>query len=445
MKIKLTYTLAAVAFFMMSHASAQQTVQITPSGIGYLQYLPQGYSSNTNKYPIVISLHGIKEKGTSSTDPALVKAGVPKVANVGLPKYVKYGQQYPFILISPQLKSSYGGWTGDYVMEVLNYVKTKLRVDPKRIYLTGLSLGGFGVWKTAVAYPEVFAAILPICSGGNAVSQACNIAKENIPTWAFHGDKDYTVSYQVSVKMVNAINACTPKPSPLAKVTLFPGMGHVIWDKVYKETSALTWLQSFTNGSVTSGTETPTTDNVAPVVSAGSDKTITLPTNTIYLNGSASDSDGSISSYLWTKIAGGTASLSGTTSSTLKAYNLVAGTYTFRLTVKDNDGTSKYDDVKVTVNSTVVTGNIPPVANAGSDKTLSTYTTKVYGSGIDSDGVVKYYKWQKVSGPGCYMYGVSKPTLELSKMTKGTYYFDLVVTDDKGAIGKDQVKIVIGG
>ncbi len=439
MRIKLGYSLAVVAILMMSYAHAQQTVQITPSGIGYLQYLPQGYNSNTNKYPVVISLHGIKEKGTSSTDPALVKAGVPRVANVGLPKYVKYGQQYPFILISPQLKSSYGSWPADYVMQVINYVKTKLRIDPSRIYLTGLSLGGFGVWRTAGAYPEVFAAILPICSGGSALSQACDIADENLPAWTFHGDRDGTVSYQVSAKMINAINSCTPKPSPLAKLTLFPGMGHVIWDKVYKETSALTWMQTFRNGGTTSGS----TSNELPIVSAGSDKTITLPTNTLYINGSASDSDGSIASYTWTKVSGGTASMSGTTTSTLKAYNLVAGTYSFRLTVKDSKGAVTSDDVKVTVSTS--SSNLAPVANAGSDKTLSTYSTSVSGSGNDSDGVVKYYKWYKVSGPGCSLYNVSKPTLSVSSMAKGTYYFKLVVTDDDGATGSDQVKIVVGG
>ena len=97
---------------------AQQTPKVTPSGIGYLEYLPDGYHSNSNKYPVVISLHGIKEKGTSSTDPRLVLADLEKVDNVGLPKYVKYGTRYPFILISPQLKSNYGLWSPSLIMQV---------------------------------------------------------------------------------------------------------------------------------------------------------------------------------------------------------------------------------------------------------------------------------------------------------------------------------------
>lgn len=233
-----------VTLLLFFSASAQQTVKITSSGIGYLEYLPQGYNSNKNKYPVVISLHGIKERGTTSTDPAKIKASVAKVANVGLPKYVKSGTKYPFILISPQLKTSYGKWPADYVMEVLNYVKKKLRIDPKRIYITGLSLGGGGVWTTVAAYPNVFAAVLPICPANNVLGKATAIAKADVPVWGFHGDKDNVVSYTITTKMTNAINGCKPKPDPLAKATIFPGKGHIIWDQVYKSTDAIKWMLS---------------------------------------------------------------------------------------------------------------------------------------------------------------------------------------------------------
>ena len=171
--------LAAVMAVFFFTANAQQTAKITSSGIGYLEYLPDGYHSGSADFPVVISLHGIKEKGTSSTNPQLVMRDLPRVANVGLPKYVNAGKKYPFILISPQLKSQYGTWPASFVMDVVNHVKRTLRIDEKRIYLTGLSLGGFGVWTTAGAYPEVFAAIAPVCSGGNSISKANAIAKED--------------------------------------------------------------------------------------------------------------------------------------------------------------------------------------------------------------------------------------------------------------------------
>lgn len=440
MRLKLFATIVVLGTLMSSVALAQQTAKITPANTAYLEYLPQGYNNNSNSYPVVISLHGIKEKGTTSTDPATLKSSLLKVANVGLPKYVKYGQQYPFILISPQLKTSYGTWPAAYVMEVINHVKRTLRVDPRRIYITGLSLGGFGAWTTLGAYPEVFAAALPICAGGNALSKACAIASENVPVWGFHGDKDYVVSYTVTTKMITAINACTPKPSPLAKATLFAGAGHVIWDKVYNNTNALDWMLSYTNGSTSS------TSNTAPVVSAGSGKTITLPTNYVYLQGSASDGDG-IASYSWAKVSGGTASLSGQTTSKVKAYNLAAGTYVFRLTVKDTKGLASSDDVTVVVKSATSTStNTAPIANAGADKnlTLPTNSVKLYGSGKDSDGSIASYKWTQYGGPSTATISYStSATSTVSNLKAGKYYFRLTVKDNDGATDYDNVLVTV--
>jgi hypothetical protein len=428
MRQKLFLALVVFTTLTFSNAIAQQTSKMSPKGTGFLQYLPDGYSTNSNKYPIVISLHGIKEKGNTLAD-------VIRVANVGLPKYVKYGAKYNFILISPQLKTTMGRWSGDYVMEVLNYVKTYLRVDPNRVYLTGLSLGGGGVWSVATAYPNVWASILPICSGYNLTGLAGNIGNADLPVWGFHGDADAVVSENVTISMINAIN--TYKPTPLAKVTIFPGLGHVIWDKVYKETSALTWMLSYTNGSTTT---TPT--NTPPVANAGSDKTLLLPSNSTTITGSGSDPDGSVASYTWTKKAGGSATLSGLTTRTLSATNLVEGSYTFSLTVKDDKGATDSDDVIVTVKKDgTVTTNIVPVANAGGDKlvVLPTTSLAIYGSGKDSDGSIVSYSWTKVSGPSVTMTGNTSSTLKLSYLVAGSYTFRLAVKDSKGAVDTDDV------
>ncbi|HEY0741303.1 MAG TPA: PKD domain-containing protein [Chryseosolibacter sp.] len=434
MQIKITYLLVIVASLLCSQTFAQQTAKMTSAGTGYLEYLPQGYSSNSNNYPIVISLHGIKEKGNTL-------ASLELVDNVGLPKYVKYGQQYPFILISPQLKTSMGRWTGDYVIEVLNHVKKYLRIDNRRVYLTGLSLGGGGVWSVATAYPSTWAAILPICSGYNALTSAYKLAVENVPTWGFHGDKDYVVSYTVTQKMINAINASTPKPSPLAKFTIFPGMGHVIWDKVYKETTALNWMLSFTNGSTSGGTTV--IENQAPVVNAGGDKTIYLPTNATSLQATASDPDGTIASYTWTKTSGSACTLSGTTTSKLSTSNMPSGTYYFRVTVKDNKGASKYDDVKVVVSSSSTTTNKLPIVSAGADKVTSNKGMTIVGSASDPDGSIASYKWTKVSGPSISMSNTTTPKLWASNLIAGTYYFRLTVTDNKGGTKYDDMKLVV--
>src|SRR5690606_36092758 len=130
-------------FFAALQWNAQQTFKTTKkSVIGYLEYLPKDYASNSNKYPVVIYLHGIGERSANSTNPATLEGTINKVAKLGPPKYAKAGEKFPFILISPQLKSNYGNWPTAYVMEVIDYVKTYLRVDEKQIHITGLSLGG---------------------------------------------------------------------------------------------------------------------------------------------------------------------------------------------------------------------------------------------------------------------------------------------------------------
>ena len=441
MRLKFFFALAVVFGFSFTQSSiAQQTAKITSSGIGYLEYLPDGYNTNSNDYPLVIFLHGIGEKGTTSTDPNAIKSSAWKVANVGLAKNVKYGTKYPFILISPQLKSNYGTWPANYIMDVLNHVKKDLRVNDRRVYVTGLSLGGFGVWTVLGAYPDSFAAALPICSGGSALTKACAIAASDVPVWGYHALDDKVVSYTVTTRMINAINACTPQPSPLAKTTLFPTGGHGIWDRVYKQTDALNWMLGWTNGS----TSTTSPTNSYPVVSAGSDKSITLPTNEVYIQGTASDSDGSIASYTWTKTSGGTASLSGNYTSKLRAYNLAQGTYYFRLTVKDNDGAVKYDDVKVNVSSSTTT-NVVPIANAGSDMTTSSSSIKLYGSGTDKDGQIVSYKWVKTSGAYVSMTGTSTSAVTINGMVSGKYFFRLWVTDDKGATDYDDMLVTVSG
>jgi poly(3-hydroxybutyrate) depolymerase len=437
MRLKFIAIFAVLGAFIFSQAGAQQTAKITSANTAYLEYLPNGYNSNSNNYPVVISLHGIMEKGTTSTDPAIIKSSAMKVANVGLAKYVKYGQEYPFILISPQLKSNMGSWRADYVLEVINHVKKYLRIDPKRVYLTGLSLGGYGAWTTLGTYPEVFAAAVPICAGGNVLSKACAIADSNVPVWGFHGDKDNIVSYMVTVKMVNAINACTPKPNPLAKATIFAGMNHSVWDKVYKETNALNWMLSYTNGSVSSS-------NLPPLVDAGVDVVEDLPTNTAVCNGSASDPDGTISAYIWSQVAGpSAATLENKTTKSLKASSLKAGTYTFRLKATDDKGASSNDDVKVLINSTTSSA---PTVSAGGDKAITLPTNSLYiqGTASDADGIASW-QWSKVSGGAASLSGQTTSKVRAYNLVAGTYVFRATVTDTKGNAKYDDVNVIVSG
>lgn len=432
---------AAIAAITMVPATAQQTAKVTPSGIGYLEYLPDGYHASNDKYPVVIFLHGYKEKGTSSTDAKLIQRDLPRVAYVGLPKYVKFGQKYPFILISPQLKSQYGSWPSSYVIEVLNDIKKTLRIDEKRIYLTGLSLGGFGVWKTAGDYPDIFAAIAPVCSGGNALDKAQAIARANVATWAFHGGSDNVVSATVTTNMVNAINSGPKKPDPLAKVTIFPGMGHIIWDKAYQNTDVLKWMLSVRKG----GKIVSEPTNSLPVVNAGADKTLTLPSQSLTLEGIAKDADGQVTSYRWSKVSGGNAGLEVLSSSTLKLNDLEVGTYVFRLTVTDDDGASASDEVAVTVKPAAPVENHEPVANAGQDKRLKfpENSITIEGAANDEDGSIASYRWTQLSGRNAALTGTESKTLQVTGLEEGRYTFRLTVEDDKGASATDDVDVTV--
>jgi predicted peptidase len=332
-----------------SNLSAQQTFKTTStSTIAYYEHVPADYNSNSNKYPVVIFLHGIGERGPNTTNVQTLGDNIYKVAKLGPPLHVKNGYKFPFILISPQLKNNYGTWSSSYVMEVINYVKTYLRIDEKRIYITGLSLGGGGTWVTMQDYPELFAAGLPVCGGYNTPSKAYKIASENLPVWASHGSIDDVVNMSRTVNMVNAINASTPKPSPLAKLTIYTGVKHNAWSYAYRTDHSLhtpnvyEWLMSFTN--------TVNKGNKIPTANAAADQTRYLSSTTsTSVYGTATDTDGTISTYTWVKVSGPSATLSGTTGKTLKISSLKKGTYVFRLQVKDNSGNTDSDYVKVYV------------------------------------------------------------------------------------------------
>ena len=194
--------------------------------------------------------------------------------------------------------------------------------------------------------------------------------------------------------------------------------------------------------------------NVPPVANAGADQTITLPVNNVNLSGTASDSDGSLASFAWTKIAGP----SGFTIATGSALNtavtgLVQGVYKFELKVTDNKGASTKDTVQVTVNPAVAVPplvvpvpNVPPVANAGADQTITLPVNNVNLSGTasDSDGTLASFAWTKIAGPSGFTIATgSALNTAVTGLVQGVYKFELKVTDNKGASTKDTVQVTV--
>ncbi|HEY5744896.1 MAG TPA: choice-of-anchor Q domain-containing protein [Chryseolinea sp.] len=170
--------------------------------------------------------------------------------------------------------------------------------------------------------------------------------------------------------------------------------------------------------------------NSAPVVNAGPDKVVTLPASSATITGTASDPGGSISSYAWTKVSGGAATLTNATTATLSVTGLVAGTYVFRLTVKDNAGATASDDVTVTVTATT---NKVPTVSVGTTLNITTATASITGTASDPDGSISTYTWTKVSGGAATLTNASAAKLSLSGLVTGTYVFRLTVKDNAGA------------
>jgi predicted peptidase len=191
--------------------------------LDYLLFLPQSYEGSKQRWPLMLFLHGAGESGTN----------LAKVKTHGPPKVVESKPDFPFILVSPQ--SPGRGWNSDTLNALLNDIIRKYRVDKHRIYLTGLSMGGFGTWSLAAEHPERFAAIVPICGGGNPAEARKLVG---LPIWVFHGAKDPTVPVQRSREMVEAIKAAGGN----VKFTEYPEAKHDCWTETYDNPELYEWL-----------------------------------------------------------------------------------------------------------------------------------------------------------------------------------------------------------
>jgi len=184
--------------------------------------------------------------------------------------------------------------------------------------------------------------------------------------------------------------------------------------------------------------------NIPPTANAGPDQNITLPTNTVNLSGSGTDTDGSISTYLWTKISGPAAgTITNAASAATPVTGLAAGIYKFELKVTDNGGATARDTMQVTVNPAA---NIPPTANAGADQniTLPTNTVNLSGSGTDPDGTISAYLWTKISGPAAgTLTNAASATTSVTGLVAGIYKFELKVTDNSGATAVATMQVIV--
>jgi len=201
--------------------------------LNYLRFLPRMYgSAPKQKWPLILFLHGAGERGD---DIQLVKThGIPKVAEA---------MDLPFVAISPQCPNNH--WWSDYIGALEDLVEQTIAtydIDPNRVYLTGISMGGFGTWHMIVEHPHLFAAAAPICGGGAwpyGIHERVSSIR-HLPIWVFHGAKDDTVPLSESQEMVDLLKKCGAD----VRFTVYPDAMHDSWTVTYDNPELYEWFLS---------------------------------------------------------------------------------------------------------------------------------------------------------------------------------------------------------
>jgi predicted peptidase len=199
----------------------ERTIKVT---MDYLLYLPKNYAEKES-WPLLLFLHGAGERGEN----------LDRVKVHGPPKLIAAGKEFPFIVVSPQCPGRSRVWQPHELSALLDEIVEKYKVDKERIYVTGLSMGGFGTWTLAAFSPDRFAALVPICGGGDP-----NTARRlsHLAVWVFHGAKDPTVPVKRSEDMVEALK----KAGNGVKFTVYPDAGHDSWTEAYNNPELYEWL-----------------------------------------------------------------------------------------------------------------------------------------------------------------------------------------------------------
>ena len=206
----------------------------TTVDLNYLLFLPKDAAAEPGKkWPLILFLHGAGERGTN----------LALVAVHGPPKTVRTKPDFPFVVVSPQCPSGQT-WSNDALLALLEDVLQRYPVDPSRVYLTGLSMGGFGTWSLGLAQAGRFAAIVPICGGGDPLRVLLGDSRRaeavrSLGVWAFHGAKDPVVKLEESERMVRALKQAGCRD---VELTVYAEAQHDSWTETYNNPKLYDWL-----------------------------------------------------------------------------------------------------------------------------------------------------------------------------------------------------------
>lgn len=203
-----------------------KTMEVRDEERAYAVYVPRNYDPS-KPWPLIVFLHGAGERG----DDGLLQT------EVGLPSAIRRNaERFPAVVVMPQCPE--GVWWDKAIEDIERaYALTceEYNIDPDRIYLTGLSMGGYATWQYGARRIDRWAALIPICGGGN-VEDAPVLA--SVPIWAFHGADDETVKPEESRKMVEAVKQAGGD----IQYTEFEDTGHNSWDQAYRNKKVIRWL-----------------------------------------------------------------------------------------------------------------------------------------------------------------------------------------------------------
>jgi len=219
--------------FVLSMSDGDKSQAAT---IHYLLFTPRDYKTDGQPWPLLLFLHGLGECGNNELE---------RVKVHGPPKLVETDSDFPFVIISPQCPPQPGGmkdvpkaWKAEQLIQLVDHITTNMHIDGTRVYVTGLSMGGYGTWRLVAGYPERFAAALPICGGGEPSEWAASLRR--VPIWAFHGAHDAVVPLSESEKMVGAVR----RAGGQVRLTVYPEVEHDSWTQTYDNDEVYRWLLS---------------------------------------------------------------------------------------------------------------------------------------------------------------------------------------------------------
>lgn len=372
---------------------------------GYWEYLPEAYDESES-WPLFIFLSGIGENGVGTLDPTACADG-PDTAGDYLCRALRHGPQSllwrqlhegeaglwndeerPFVVIAPQNPAPLYQ-SMPYDVEDLDgfvqFVIDTYAIDTRRMYLVGMSMGGYSTVLSLVSYPHGFAAVsmMPGIAGAGEHAAVCDMTEQNM--WIFHGENDGGAFPPVGmVSLGNLFSQC-PEPKPTPRITVYQGLGHDVWTPTISPEIGMSApvLETFNAQGVIVDLDPYDVDlytwllqHDKPVVDAGSDVEATMADAHVQLHATTEDDDAV--EYTWTQTSGSAMTLANTDTATIDVSGFQVGAYTFEVLVVDADGQHDVDEVTLTIVEAAAgessTGE--PPTTSGDDESTDAGTTE---------------------------------------------------------------------